>query len=289
MIPLGKQFVSGYFLYTNIGDAYCYGDLDFYGTISDLFGETASIVASITLEHGIQMVSVDGTVYTLANNPDKHEIPNVTKVVDAIVIDDSVAVLKAQGELVDTDGKVIIKFGSDSTDAAFLSCALSSDGSSVYALDANGCVHGGQGAQHHGDLTTIGESRARARDFACSPWGNGYWIIDDIGGVFCFGDVDYFGSVPGDGQTCVAQKIIPSPTGYGYWIIDRRGMVLPFGDAAYCGHPKPEEVTGDVIGMVPVLRSDRRDHEWLFTQLVNNDIAQLMGDPLREFDEPIAQ
>ena len=286
MIPLIDNFICGYDLVSDFGDIYCYGETNFYGTIKEVFGETTNIVAGLAIENGLNLISSDGKVFTLANNAEMKVIPNATDVVDANLIDDNIVVLNKNGFVLNQEGERIQDF--ESTSSEFLAFSIASNARDLYLLDTQNRVHCSNGAQHYGDLTTLDVNDARAIDIACSPWGNGYWMIDQIGGVFCFGEVDYFGSVPGDGRNCKASKIIPTPTGYGYWILDKRGMILPFGDASYFGNPKPGTVTGNLIDVAIRTKPGRGDEDWLFTKLVNNDIDQLLGNPLASFDEPIA-
>ncbi len=288
MIPLGKQFVGGYYLITNGGDVYCYGDVDFFGTISSVFNEKPDIVASLFREHALHLVSARGDIFTLSNTHGKESVPCHEDIVDATIVDDAVVLFTSSGKVLNKEGKIISSLCDPSSQSTFIACSLGSKGTDIYALDTQGAVHCTSNAQHYGDIVTLGESNVQVRGMACSPWGSGYWVVDDIGGVFCFGDVDYFGSVPGDGRRCDAKKIIPSPTGRGYWIMDSRGMVLPFGDAAYCGHPEPKDVSGEIVAVVPVVKDDRQDAGWLFTQLVDNDIDRLLGHDGQHFDEPVA-
>lgn len=73
---------------------------------------------------------------------------------------------------------------------------------------------------------------------AATPTGQGYWLLDGVGGVFCFGDATYLGSIPGlhlEGPVVPAVDMASTPTGNGYWILDRVGGVHAFGDAGFFG------------------------------------------------------
>ena len=89
-------------------------------------------------------------------------------------------------------------------------------------------------------------------DFATVPWTfsmcahptRGYWVCDDAGNVYGFGDAaDYdstaFGQVPlaarsghSDNQSIA---MCAHPDGKGYWVLDRQGHVYPYGSAAFYG------------------------------------------------------
>lgn len=75
-----------------------------------------------------------------------------------------------------------------------------------------------------------------------TPTGGGYWVADAAGGVFSFGNAQYFGSVPELVQQgkvparrprCV--DLVAHPNGRGYWLLDAGGGVYAFGAARYRG------------------------------------------------------
>jgi hypothetical protein len=70
-----------------------------------------------------------------------------------------------------------------------------------------------------------------------TPSGRGYWVCGSDGGVFTFGDAQFFGSL---GDTPLAAPIIgmaATPTGAGYWLLGADGGVFTFGDAPFYGAP----------------------------------------------------
>jgi hypothetical protein len=79
------------------------------------------------------------------------------------------------------------------------------------------------GAPHAGDTYTY---KVRS----------GYWMVDEAGSVFGFGDSAYYGGAEALTQNTVVD-IEPTPSGSGYWILDDAGNVFPFGDAVWQGQP----------------------------------------------------
>jgi hypothetical protein len=69
------------------------------------------------------------------------------------------------------------------------------------------------------------------------PPSPGYWEADAHGGVFSFGDAQFFGSLPGIGVRPAAPVvgIVPTPDDQGYWLVGQDGGVYAFGDASYVG------------------------------------------------------
>jgi hypothetical protein len=70
-----------------------------------------------------------------------------------------------------------------------------------------------------------------------TPSGNGYWVCGSDGGVFTYGDAQFFGSL---GDIKLAAPIIgmaATPSGKGYWLLGQDGGVFTFGDAPFHGAP----------------------------------------------------
>jgi hypothetical protein len=70
--------------------------------------------------------------------------------------------------------------------------------------------------------------------------GRGYLLLAQDGGMFSFGDSQFFGSLPGlgwcPGPRALSFAATPNGTG-GYWMLLSDGEVLPFGDAKAWGDP----------------------------------------------------
>jgi hypothetical protein len=70
---------------------------------------------------------------------------------------------------------------------------------------------------------------------APTPDGNGYWLVASDGGIFSYGDANFFGST---GSIHLNQPIVgmaPTPDGNGYWLVAFDGGVFNYGDAGYYG------------------------------------------------------
>jgi len=84
---------------------------------------------------------------------------------------------------------------------------------------------------------------------ARTPSGLGYWVVDQAGGVFPFGDAGYFGSMGGASLAAPVVGIAPTPTGNGYWLVASDGGIFSFGDAAYFGSTGAMHLNQPVVGM----------------------------------------
>jgi hypothetical protein len=76
-----------------------------------------------------------------------------------------------------------------------------------------------------------------AVEICSTPSGKGYWVCGSDGGIFTYGDAQFYGSL---GNTPLAAPIVgmcTTPTGKGYWLLGKDGGVFTFGDAVFYGAP----------------------------------------------------
>jgi hypothetical protein len=66
------------------------------------------------------------------------------------------------------------------------------------------------------------------------------------GGVFAFGDANFFGSMTGSLGSNRATAMADTPDGGGYWLLGRDGGVFAFGDAGYFGSLPGQGLQSDV-------------------------------------------
>ena len=80
-------------------------------------------------------------------------------------------------------------------------------------------------------------------DFSALPWTysmcahptRGYWVLDDSGNVYGFGDAEDYGGVTintVNGEPNYSVAMASTPSGNGYWILQRDGTVTAQGDAS---------------------------------------------------------
>src|SRR6476619_3654949 len=84
-----------------------------------------------------------------------------------------------------------------------------------------------------------------------SKSGNGYWLVAADGGIFTFGQAQFFGSM---GDQKINQPVFDmtsTDTDQGYWLVARDGGIFSFGDAApkFYGSavndfPRPTKIIG---------------------------------------------
>jgi len=68
-----------------------------------------------------------------------------------------------------------------------------------------------------------------------TPNGAGYWLVAGDGGVFSFGDAQFYGSMGGKPLNAPVMDIIPTSNGAGYWLVATDGGIFSFGNAQFYG------------------------------------------------------
>ena len=78
----------------------------------------------------------------------------------------------------------------------------------------------------------------------------GYWLVAADGGVFCFGDAPFAGSLA-SWSDFGEVSISPAGEGDGYLIALSDGMVVPFGSAVFEGDAAQLPLAGPIVGIAP--------------------------------------
>jgi hypothetical protein len=81
--------------------------------------------------------------------------------------------------------------------------------------------------------------------------GSGYWLVQAGGGVFSYGNAQFYGSLPGLGIVPAAQivGIVATPDGKGYWLAGADGGLFSFGDARFFGSMGSQSLNQPIAGM----------------------------------------
>ena len=81
--------------------------------------------------------------------------------------------------------------------------------------------------------------------------GKGYWNVATDGGIFAFGDAQFYGST---GSMHLNQPVVgmaATPDGKGYWLVASDGGIFSFGDAQFYGSTGSMHLNQPVVGMTP--------------------------------------
>lgn len=90
-----------------------------------------------------------------------------------------------------------------------------------------------------------------AVDLEPTPTGRGYWVVDQQGRVYAFGDATYLGGSPALSRDETVTSLSRAASGRGYWLFTTRGRVLPYGDAAFHGDMSNARLNGPVLDSIP--------------------------------------
>ena len=80
------------------------------------------------------------------------------------------------------------------------------------------------------------------------PVATGYRMVARDGGVFAFGDAQFFGSEGGKPLNKPVVDITGTGTGKGYWLYASDGGVFAFGDATFAGSMGGKPLNSPVVG-----------------------------------------
>jgi hypothetical protein len=84
---------------------------------------------------------------------------------------------------------------------------------------------------------------------AATPDGHGYWLVAADGGIFNFGDAQFYGST---GSLALNKPIVgmaSTPDGGGYWLVSSDGGVFAFGDARFLGSMGGKPLNQPIVGI----------------------------------------
>jgi hypothetical protein len=85
---------------------------------------------------------------------------------------------------------------------------------------------------------------------ATTPDGNGYWLVDNQGYVYAYGDAPSFSPGPLRLNAAVV-GIAATPDGRGYWLVAADGGVFAFGDAGFYGSMAGRPLNRLVVSLSP--------------------------------------
>jgi hypothetical protein len=79
--------------------------------------------------------------------------------------------------------------------------------------------------------------------------GRGYWFVASDGGIFSFGDAEFYGSMGGTPLGGSIVGMAATPSGHGYWLVAGDGGMFSFGDAGFYGSLGDVALNAPVAGM----------------------------------------
>ena len=84
---------------------------------------------------------------------------------------------------------------------------------------------------------------------AATPDGKGYWLVGRDGGIFSYGDAQFYGSTGAIRLNAPIVGIAATRDGKGYWLVARDGGIFNYGDAGFFGSTGALTLNAPVVGM----------------------------------------
>ena len=85
---------------------------------------------------------------------------------------------------------------------------------------------------------------------AATPSGHGYWLVASDGGIFSFGDANFYGSTGAIRLNRPIVGMAVTPSAQGYWMVADDGGIFAFGDANFYGSTGSRHLNRPIVGMV---------------------------------------
>ncbi|MEO1064369.1 MAG: hypothetical protein AAFZ07_23360 [Actinomycetota bacterium] len=129
-------------------------------------------------------------------------------------------------------------------------------GRGYWLFTDQGRVHAYGDARHFGDLSTVRSPDGRPIaevlngpiiGSIATPTGAGYWMVASDGGIFAFGDAEFYGSMGGEPLNGPVVGLAPTPSNQGYWLVATDGGIFAFGDAEFYGSVPGELAPGQSL------------------------------------------
>ncbi len=97
--------------------------------------------------------------------------------------------------------------------------------------------------------TTTQHSPVNRMGMAGTPSGQGYWIVGSDGGVFSFGDAQFYGSMGGKTLNAPVVGMAARPQGDGYWLVGSDGGIFTFGNAGFYGSMGGQHLNAPIVAI----------------------------------------
>ncbi len=114
-------------------------------------------------------------------------------------------------------------------------------------VTATGAVDALGDAPDNGDVTT--PLNKPIVGVSATPDGGGYWLVASDGGIFSFGDAQFYGSTGAIHLNKPIVGIAATPDGGGYWLVASDGGIFSFGDAQFYGSTGAIHLNKPIVGM----------------------------------------
>jgi hypothetical protein len=84
---------------------------------------------------------------------------------------------------------------------------------------------------------------------AANPQGSGYWLCDNNGLIYTYGQVENYGTMLGTVLAAPVVGMAATQSGHGYWMAAADGGVFAFGDAPFYGSMGEKPLAAPIVGI----------------------------------------
>jgi hypothetical protein len=226
-----------------------------YYTIQSDVGASPSFGFSFTPPQGIRIQAgdLDDTDHGLSITVIGGDTTGACTSIDSGTIEVDQAVYAASGALQTLGLQYDIECGTaewSGTIAYNLTTSTPHQGYYIYGDD--GSLSGGFGNDSYldylGDLSTVSLNKPIV-GMAQTADGAGYWMVATDGGIFSYGDAQFYGSTGGIDLNKPIVGMAATPSGHGYWLVASDGGVFSYGDAQFYGSTGSIHLNKPIVGM----------------------------------------
>jgi Tol biopolymer transport system component len=213
--PPSSGHVGGYWMMSDAGAIYAFGDAQHLGGADGRPAETHEVVDLVTRPGGggYWMLASVGTEYA------RVAATTFPGVVDLVPGERATGISPTPG------------------------------GSGYWVFTDRGRVFPFGDARNFGDLAAL-PLNGPVLDAVGTPTGNGYYMVASDGGVFSFGDAAFYGSTGDIRLNRPVRGLVPTSTNRGYWLVADDGGIFAFGDAPFLGSMGATPLNQPVVGAV---------------------------------------
>jgi uncharacterized delta-60 repeat protein len=202
---------SGYWMVSEVGDVYAFGDAAWLGN-APVGREPAVDLEPSPSGNGYWIVDRAGHVFAFGDAPYLGGVNGAVAFGETVT---SISRTPGRGYWIFTSRGRVIPFGD---------------------------------AEQLGDMSTT-RLNGPVLDAIPTPSGHGYYLVGSDGGIFTFGDATFAGSMGSTKLNAPVQSLVADPDGAGYWLVASDGGIFAF-DADFYGSMGSVRLNRPVTGMV---------------------------------------
>jgi hypothetical protein len=209
----GHTGLKGYWLTTNTGGIFAFGDAPSLGSAAGLtLGRPIVGMTSTSDRQGYWMVASDGGIFAFG------------------------------------DAGFYGSTGALPLNKSIVGIAATPDGGGYWLVASDGGIFAFGDATFYGSTGALPLTKPIV-GMSATPDAGGYWLVASDGGIFAFGDANFFGSIGGHHINAPITGVQSSPTGQGYWLVAQDGGIFAFGDAQYYGSADGNVTQGATVSI----------------------------------------